>query len=139
MGMLPAWPEELERRAGYKGPHVRLSRLLPIPIPAPMATPAPAAIAKLRPLIRPGAWRNRVEEYAKKVGDREMSPLLSALEAKPHTIRQLTKTLGVSVPKVDILLRALQIHIGTALEVKLTTVRGRPTRIFSVSKSHVGA
>lgn len=156
LGMLPSWPEELEARKDFVGPHTSLSALFPIkafptvdgdvvkrvtgsnarppegPVyPSDYGKKIAGRVAQ-RVIPSKRRWAERVEEYARRAGDENLQLLVSALD-KPRTINQIARKLHLSRPTVEYFLRALQKEIGGELKIaEGRGKRGRPARVFSV-------
>jgi hypothetical protein len=127
LGVLPAWPQELERRAHYNGPHSELARLLPIPLPLPAGATAPppslstwvqqpaprvpaslvkTAVLRGGPIGGKNAVRVLSHHPSPKLLDR-LETLVGVL-AKPRTAKQAAHMTGCSQPTVYALLELLR-------------------------------
>jgi hypothetical protein len=114
LGMLPGWPAEFERRAGYTGPHSNLTSLLPIALPPVMPPVAPPALAAPKPAPRNPRGLiggiNSERELTRRLSPRFMGWLeeLVPFLAVPRTARQCSRFLGCARPTAYALLEMLR-------------------------------
>ena len=120
LGMLPAWPSELERRKGFMGAHSNLASLFPIQALSPskdlpfVQEPAPVLIDKaLLEYARPVPVQPATPGV---VSETKILALMQVLD-RPRTAKQIARKLHVSKPTAYAWLKALQGLIGAGLKV----------------------
>lgn len=105
LGILPAWPEELERRKDYQGPHAQLTRLLPIAV-RPPEIPVPHADPRGEPI----GGKNAALVLSRHLSEAFLERLERAVRAlsRPRTVAQLARLVGCSSPTTYALLELLR-------------------------------
>jgi hypothetical protein len=138
LGILPAWPQELEQRADYAGLHTQLSSLFPIKGLVPQAPlVAPTYEQAVRPLVE---LKPRPPYNLKTVTDANLARVLAVMD-RPRSARQVSRKLGISRPTADRWIRALGLAIGASLKVmsKRQGRHGPTAKCFWVESVKVAA